>query len=134
MKIAISATAPALGAEVDLHFGRCECFLLVETDDMNFEVVANESESLAGGAGIQSARLLAKRGCQVVLTGNCGPNAHRTLTAAGIDVVVNCDGTVADAIARYQAGELSASREPNVTSHSGAGHRKRGAAVPGTSE
>jgi len=133
MKIAVGATDAGLDADVDSHFGRCECFVVVETNDMTFEVVRNASESLAGGAGIQSARLLAKRGCDVVLTGNCGPNAHRTLTAAGIDVVVGCVGSVADAVARFSAGEFSPSREPSVTTHSGAGRQKRGTPDSGVS-
>ena len=43
---------------------------------------------LGGGAGIQSAQLMADRGVKTVLTGNCGPNAHQTLSAADIEVLI----------------------------------------------
>ena len=34
MKVAVSATGSTLDAPVDPRFGRCEVFVLVETDDM----------------------------------------------------------------------------------------------------
>jgi predicted Fe-Mo cluster-binding NifX family protein len=93
--------------------------VIVETGDMSFESVENLGSSRGGGAGIQAAQLMARKGVKVVLTGNCGPNAHQTLSAAGIDVVVGCSGTVSEAIERLQSGKLQAASGPNVTSHSG---------------
>jgi predicted Fe-Mo cluster-binding NifX family protein len=88
---------------------------------MSFEVIDNANVSLGGGAGIQSAQLMAKKGVKVVLTGSCGPNAHQTLTAADIEVVVGCHGTIAEAVERFKSGELRAAEAPNVASHSGMG-------------
>lgn len=119
MKIAISSTGKTLDAAVDPRFGRCAILLFVETDDMSFEVVDNASSSLGHGAGIQTAQLVAQKDAKAVLTGNCGPNAHQTLTAAGIDVYVGCSGTVAEAVARFKAGELQPAASPNVAEHSG---------------
>jgi predicted Fe-Mo cluster-binding NifX family protein len=119
MKVAISATGPSLEAALDSRFGRCPYFVFVETDDMSFEALGNDSGSLGGGAGIQSAQLLARKGTRTVLTGNCGPNAHQTLKAAGIEVIVGCKGTVAEAVERFKQGELHIASVPNVASHSG---------------
>jgi predicted Fe-Mo cluster-binding NifX family protein len=94
---------------------------LVETDDMSFEVIGNESGSLGGGAGIQAAQLMAQQGVRAVLTGNCGPNAHRTLTVAGVDVFVGCSGTVSEAVERFRSGRLRAAAAPNVARHGGMG-------------
>lgn len=121
MKVAISATGTTLDAAVDPRFGRCSTFVLVETDDMTFEAVDNGNSSLGGGAGIQSAQLMAHNGVKAVLTGNCGPNAHQTLSAAGIDVIVGCSGTVADVVARFKSGQLQPAAAPNVPSHAGMG-------------
>ncbi|MBN2491945.1 MAG: NifB/NifX family molybdenum-iron cluster-binding protein [Planctomycetes bacterium] len=121
MKIAVTATGPSLDAAVDPRFGRCPWFVLVETDDMSFEAVENRSGMLGGGAGIQSAQLMAEKGVQTVLTGNCGPNAHQTLSAAGIRVVIGCSGTVSEAAQQFKGGQLRASEGPNVGSHSGMG-------------
>jgi predicted Fe-Mo cluster-binding NifX family protein len=125
MKVAVSATESTLDALVDPRFGRCRVFLLVETDDMTFEVVENESGTLGGGAGIQCAQLMARQGVKTVLTGNCGPNAHQTLSAAGIEVVVGCGGTVSEAVARFKAGQCQPASAPNVASHAGMERERR---------
>jgi predicted Fe-Mo cluster-binding NifX family protein len=119
MKIAITATDPELDAPVDPRFGRCAYFVLVETTDMSFDAISNDSNAQGGGAGIQSAQSLAHQGIGAVLTGNCGPNAHQTLTAAGIDVVVGCGGTVREAVEEFKAGQLHRAASPNVPNHSG---------------
>ena len=121
MRIAITATGANLEAKVDPRFGRCACLLFVETDDLSFEAVENPNVALGGGAGIQSAQLVAAKGVTHVLTGNCGPNAHQTLSAAGIVIVVGCSGVVRDAIEQYKAGQFAATGEPNVASHFGMG-------------
>ncbi len=119
MKITVTATGPDLDAAVDPRFGRCPYFLIVDTDTMKFEAVENPNLSLGGGAGIQSAQLMAGKGVQFVLTGNCGPNAYQTLSAAGIEVIIGCSGTAADVIEQFKAGQLSAAGQPNVASKSG---------------
>jgi predicted Fe-Mo cluster-binding NifX family protein len=117
MIIAISATGPSLDANVDPRFGRCTCFLVVNTEDMSFEALDNVNATRGGGAGIQSAQLMASRGVKTVLTGSCGPNAHETLTAAGIGVAVGCGGTVRSAVQRFQEGKLELASEPNAAGH-----------------
>ena len=125
MRIAVTSTGPSLDADVDPRFGRCSWFIFVETDDMTFEASENASGSLGGGAGIQSAQLMAKKGARAVLTGNCGLNAHQTLSAAGIDVVVGCSGTVSEMVERFKSGQLRAVSAPNVASHAGMGGGRR---------
>jgi predicted Fe-Mo cluster-binding NifX family protein len=119
MRVAVTATEPTLDAAVDPRFGRCPCFLIVETDDMSCEAFDNANQALGQGAGIQSARLMADRGVQYVLTGNCGPNAHQALSAAGISVIVGCAGTVRDVVEQFTAGQLTPTDQPNVAGHAG---------------
>jgi len=69
MKVAVTATGPSLDAALDPRFGRCARFVLVDTDTMDFEAVENGSSSLGGGAGIQSAQLMARKDAAFVLTG-----------------------------------------------------------------
>jgi hypothetical protein len=76
---------------------------------------------------------MADKGVKYVLTGHCGPNAHETLSAAGIGVVPGCSGTVRDAVQRFKAGQLSTSDEPTVASHFGVGEtqpRSQGQPLP----
>jgi predicted Fe-Mo cluster-binding NifX family protein len=121
MKIVVTATAPSLDGAVDPRFGRCPYFVIVETDDLAFEAVDNPNVMLGGGAGIQSAQLMNDKGVGVVLTGNCGPNAYQTLSAAGIEVIVGCSGLVRDVVQQFNTGRLSATAQPNVASHFGVG-------------
>lgn len=121
MKVAVSVTGRTMDAAVDPRFGRCSTFLLVEPDDMSFEAVGNSNSSLRGGAGIQTAQLVAHRGGKAVLSGNCGPSAHQTLSAAGIDVIEGCSGTASEVVARFKASQVKPTTAPNVTSHSGMG-------------
>jgi len=37
MKIAITATGPSLDAEVDARFGRCQYFVIIDPQSMEFE-------------------------------------------------------------------------------------------------
>jgi predicted Fe-Mo cluster-binding NifX family protein len=121
MKIAVSSTGTDLDAEIDPRFGRCAYFIIVNADDMTFESIENESMSLGGGAGIQAGQFIASTGATVLITGNVGPNASRTLNAAGLDVIVGASGSVREAIERYKKGELSPTRQASVPDHFGMG-------------
>ena len=121
MKIAVSATAPALDAEVDPRFGRCQYFIIVDPQTMEFEALDNSNAMAAGGAGISTAQMIASKGVEVVLTGNCGPNAYQTLSAAGIQIVTGVSGNIRDAIEAYKAGKLQPNAQPSVGSHYGMG-------------
>ncbi len=118
MKIAVSAGGPDLEAQVDPRFGRAPYFLLINPDNLEFEVVPNQqSLQMARGAGIQAAALVARHRPQVVLTGNCGPKAYQTLQAAGIPVVLGVVGVVREAVQQYRGGKLSPAPGPNVSGH-----------------
>ncbi|MEJ2702507.1 MAG: NifB/NifX family molybdenum-iron cluster-binding protein [Sedimentisphaerales bacterium] len=121
MKIAVTSTGEALDSQVDPRFGRASCFIIVETETMEHSVVENTSIATAGGAGISSAKAVADTGAEAVLTGNCGPNAQRTLDAAGIRLYTDVTGTVAEAVERFKSGALTVANGPNVQTHFGMG-------------
>lgn len=119
MKVAVTSKGPMLDDAIDPRFGRCAHFVVVETDDMSFEAFSNGNAAAGGGAGIQSAQLIAGKDAKAVLTGNCGPNAFRTLEAAGMEVIIGATGTVREAVEAYRSGKLKATGGPNVESHAG---------------
>ena len=119
MKIAVSSTGPTLDDTVETRFGRCAYFLIIDTDTMESEAIQNPNISLGGGAGIQSAQLMANKGVSHVLTGNCGPNAFQTFGAAGVQVITGVTGRVRDSVAQFKSGALTHSSAPNVQSHFG---------------
>lgn len=106
MKIAVSATSGNLDAQIDPRFGRCPCFVIVDSETMKFETVQNVSQSAPSGAGIQAAQIVANKGAEVVLTGNVGPNAFQALSSLGIKVVTGAFGTVREAVERFKTGQL----------------------------
>ena len=121
MKVAISAIGPSLDAEVDPRFGRCQYIIVADPDTMEFEATENTNIMAGGGAGISTAQMVANMGVQVVLTGNCGPNAYQTLSAAGIQVITGVSGSVKEAIEGYKTGKFQAISGPSVGAHSGMG-------------
>ena len=121
MKIAVSSSGKDLNSQVDPRFGRCAYFVIVETNDMSFEAFDNESIALGGGAGIQAAQFVASKGAKAIVTGNVGPNAVQTLSAAGVQVFVGQSGTVREVIENYTRGKINSTSTPNVADHHGMG-------------
>ena len=119
MKIAISSTGQALDSQIDQRFGRAEYFIIVDTESMEFDVIENSNTAGAGGAGINSAKVVIDAQAKAVLTGNCGPNAQRTLSAAGLKLYTGASGTIEQAVDLFKTGKLTESTEPNVGSHFG---------------
>jgi predicted Fe-Mo cluster-binding NifX family protein len=112
MKIAVSTAGPSIKDLVDPRFGRCACFLIIDTDTLDFEVIENSSKNLSGGAGIEAAQRVADQGVTHVLTGRCGPNAEKVLSAAGIRIVDGCAGTVRETVERFRSGPVSSAQQP----------------------
>lgn len=119
MKIAFTVSGSDLTAPLDNRFGRAAKFLIYDLDSDTFEVVDNQRNlNAAQGAGIQSAETVARLGVKALVTGHCGPNAFRVLRAAGIRILYAGEGgTVADALARYRAGELTEAGTADVSGH-----------------
>ncbi len=106
MKIAVSAGNGSLDAPIDPRFGRCQCFVIVDSATMGVEAIPNTSQSAASGAGIQAAQTIANKGVKLVITGHVGPNAQQVLAAAGIEIITGVYGTVRDAVEQFKSGQL----------------------------
>ena len=119
MKICVTSQGDNLDAQVDPRFGRCQYFIFVDTDTMEFETVLNENISGMGGVGVQSGQLVADKGAQVILTGSVGPNAMRTLQAGGIQVMDGLSGTIKEAVEQYKKGSLKSTDKPSAESKAG---------------
>ena len=126
MKICVTASSGSLDAQADPRFGRCQYFVIVDSDTMEFETMANAGVDTMGGAGIQAAQAVANKGVEVVITGNIGPNAFQTLSAAGIKVITGAFGTVRDVIGLYKSGQLKATSGATVGEHFGMGMGPKG--------
>lgn len=112
MRIAVTAENPNLDSAVDPRLGRCPYFVILNSDDMSFDALANPHRDRQGGAGIQVAKLMAERGVQAVLTGSCGPNAVDALNAAQIRFVNGTTGTVRQAVEALLQGQGAGAGNP----------------------
>ncbi|WP_445475434.1 NifB/NifX family molybdenum-iron cluster-binding protein [Methanococcoides methylutens] len=121
MKICVTATAGNLEATLDPRFGRCQYFVIVDSETMKFEALQNESASISGGAGIQAAQTIANKGIDILITGSIGPNAFRILSTAGIKVVTGASGSVASAVEQYKKGTLEPTTVPTEPTYAGMG-------------
>ena len=59
-----------------------------------------------------TANRLVRHNIRTVLTGSCGPKAFQELQAAGIEVFLNAQGTVRQALASLKEGKLTRPPEP----------------------
>jgi len=125
MKICVSALSGDLEAQLDPRFGRCQYFVIVDSETMDFEAVPNTASGSMSGAGIQAAQTVASKGTEVLITGNVGPNAFQALSAAGIKIVTGAFGNVREVIEKYKIGGLKETSSPTVRGHYGMG-RGRG--------
>jgi predicted Fe-Mo cluster-binding NifX family protein len=119
MKICITSQGDDLESQMDPRFGRCQYFIIADTDTFEFEAVKNPNIDAMGGAGIQSGQLIASKKVKAVLTGNVGPNAFQTLQAAGIEIITGMSGSVKEVIEKYKKGGLKPTQGPNAGSKHG---------------
>jgi predicted Fe-Mo cluster-binding NifX family protein len=133
MKICVTACASGLDAPMDPRFGRCPFFVVVDLDSMSEDSIPNSNATESSGAGIQAAQEIAKQGVSALITGNIGPNAMQTLSAAKIDVYQHQGGgSVRDVVKKFQSGELMKISSASVPVHAGMGQGKgRGRGVGG---
>jgi len=119
MKVAVSAEGTELDAATSPVFGRCPAFVVVDTETMAYEGMANPALSLGGGAGTQAAQTVVQHGAEAVLSQNVGPNAFQVLEAGGVKVYRVGAGTVRQAVMDFLAGRLEPLQAASTSAHSG---------------
>ncbi len=119
MKLCITSQGDNLESQIDTRFGRCQYFIIADSETLEFEAVKNPNIDGMGGVGIQSGQLMSEKEVKVVLTGNVGPNAFQTLQAAKVDIITGISGTVKEVIEKYKTGELKPVEKPSVDSNFG---------------
>ncbi|MBN2061803.1 MAG: NifB/NifX family molybdenum-iron cluster-binding protein [Deltaproteobacteria bacterium] len=118
MKIAVTSKGQDLDSELDPRFGRAAYILIVDSESFHFNILDNkENVNAFKGAGIQAARSVSESGAEVLVTGFCGPNAFKALSAANIKVANDASGTVREAVKAYLDGKLPLADKENVNGH-----------------
>jgi len=118
MKVAVTAEGPEQTSAVDTRFGRAKCIIVVDTDTGQAQVHDNKVNlNAVQGAGIQTGQNVANLGVDAVITGNVGPNAYKTLAAGNVRVFLASGGSVEQAVAAFERGELQEVQQANVEGH-----------------
>lgn len=118
MKVAITAESGDWHAAVDQRFGRARVFVVVDTETGALEAHDNlQNRNAAQGAGIQAAQAVSQLGVEALVTGNVGPKAFAALQAAGIQIYLADEGTVAGTIENFKAGALPEAGRATVPGH-----------------
>jgi predicted Fe-Mo cluster-binding NifX family protein len=124
MNIAITASGSNLEASFSPRFGRCETFILIDSDTREWQALPNPATAARGGAGPQAAQFIANHGAQVVISGRYGPTAFSALQTAGIQTYIADHGTVNEVLQKYLDGELEQNSAPTGPELHG-GRRRR---------
>ncbi len=118
MKIAFSTDGGDLDSLLDDRFGRCQNFLLVDSETLDFKVQGNtQNLNAAQGAGIQSAQHVIDLGADILITVHCGPKAFKVLNAAGIPVYLGKSLTIRELVKAYMNKELEQLQSADVEGH-----------------
>ncbi|QGY40910.1 hypothetical protein GM415_12475 [Pseudodesulfovibrio cashew] len=110
MKIALPSNKPYLNGNVSNTLGAAVHLVVVESEDMSFEVLTPPSEK-GPGAGIAVMSLAVEAGAKVMLAGHVAPHIAAGLEKLGIEVVTGVTGNVEQAVREYL--EADPSQEQN---------------------
>lgn len=123
MKVCITSTGRDISCQVDERFGRCQYFIIVDTDSGEEKILENRGAVSPGGAGIAAAQQVVDQGVEYLITGHVGPNAMEVLSAAGVKIYRGAGMKGADAVESLKAGQLK-TIESAAPSHYGMRHRR----------
>ncbi len=115
MKLCVTSTGKDLDSRIDEHFGRASCFLIVDTNTMDFKVVPNTAQAAGQGAGIRAAQIILDMNAEALLTGIVGPKAFAALRAANVKIYEGASGadSVRDSVEKFNKGEYSEASVPS---------------------
>ncbi len=112
--LAVPSVSPGgLDAACNVHFGRCECFTLVEIADGKVggvSVVENPPHTDCLGPVV----LLAGNGAEAVAVGGIGARPLMGFQQAGINVYIGQAATVSEMVENFQTGKLAPADASNV--------------------
>lgn len=88
MKIAISSTGNTLDSFVDPRFGRCNHFVIYDTDSKAVVFIPNPNKDAEEGAGPAAVQLVATQGVEKIVSGEFGLKIKSLLDSLKIQMIV----------------------------------------------
>ena len=101
MRVAVSSRGGSLDAQMDDQFGRCPCFVVVDTETMLYNTVMNAKPHIIEEYDQNAVVAIAKSGANVLITGPIKVNLRRALQTANINIARASRGTVKEVLEAY---------------------------------
>jgi predicted Fe-Mo cluster-binding NifX family protein len=112
-RIAVAARGEGLDAPLEIHFGVCASFILVDPLTMDWEVIQIEPGAPSEekeDVNVESIRTVVQNGATALITPHIHPECCMALRALAVSVYLAPEGiTVREAVERYEQGELEES-------------------------
>lgn len=123
MRIAISSEGKTLESKIDVRFGRCPYFAIIEIDKKkkqitNKKFIENTAQAQMGGAGITAAEIVANEKVNAIITTNLGPRAFQVFGQLGIEIY-RAEGKIKKAIEDFMNNKLQQVNEATGPQHMG---------------
>lgn len=87
MKVAITSTGHSLDSDLDVHFGRCSYFVFYDTENHEYEFVANENRDADEKAGSMAVDFIISKEVEKVVSGIFGIKVKSLINDAGIQMI-----------------------------------------------
>jgi len=107
MKIAIPVVEKSINSPINQILGRCEYFLVYNTESKEENYILNTAAAAQGGAGIKAAQTIVDNGADAVICIRCGENAATVLSTSGVKIYSPKYTTVKENIDALLDGTLS---------------------------
>ncbi|MDD2491696.1 MAG: NifB/NifX family molybdenum-iron cluster-binding protein [Bacteroidales bacterium] len=88
MKTVITSTGNTLDSKMDRRFGRCSYFVLYDSVNESIEFIPNTNAESVEGAGVASARVVASKGAEKVVSGEFGNKVKNIFDSLGMHLVI----------------------------------------------
>ena len=109
-RVAVVSAGEGLEAPVELRFGVCSSFVVVDPTTMASETIEVEPDGPAEKVNMNGIRAVARSGAGVVITPHIDPECCMALRALAVTAYLSPEGiTVHEAVERYERGELEES-------------------------
>ncbi len=107
MKIAVGSLGANLDAWVGARFGYCPQFVVVDTETMDYLVVAMPPTESEQEASLKAIRIVVQNAAEVVIVEEAKPTCREVMTQLGVEVIEGVQGlTVRQVVERYKSREL----------------------------
>jgi predicted Fe-Mo cluster-binding NifX family protein len=88
MKVAITSTGNSVDSYLDQRFGRCDFFVIYDTETKGLEFMPNPNKEALEGAGPASVKLVSSRNVSKIISGEFGIKIKSLLDSLKIQMII----------------------------------------------